>query len=409
MMSDHKTIALILAGGSGTRLGRLTAWRAKPAVPFGGQFRTVDFPLSNCINSGIRQIALLTQYKSQSLIRHVQAGWSFLHRELGEFVDIWPAQQRCGERWYAGTVDAVRQNLDLVEAANPRYVLVLAGTQIYSMDYSVLLDEHIANRADLTIGCVDVPQAAERFEVVAVDQRSRVQAIVDRSIASVQTHDRKALRSVMGIYLFDARYLSECVAEDAATPDSMHDFGCNVLPAAVANGRVYAHDFRDPLTGKSGYWRDVSTLDCYWNAHMDLLGEPPKFDILDESWPIWTHHPPTGPARIRGSVQINAALLGRGCEIAGEVYDSVLGPSCRVGQHSRIASSVLLPHVRVGSGCSLDRVVIDSYCEIPDNTVIGSDSPVDAQHEVSPQGIVLVTRPRNAARRHHPRTPRKVA
>jgi glucose-1-phosphate adenylyltransferase len=394
-----ESLALVLAGGSGTRLAGLTAWRAKPAVPFGGHFRTIDFTLSNCINSGIRQIALLTQYKSQSLIRHVQGGWGFLHRELNEFVDIWPAQQRQGERWYTGTVDAVHQNLDLIQAIDPEYVLVLGGAQIYSMDYAALLDEHISHRADLTVGCVEVPlKDAGEYGVVTLDQGSRVHGFVERPIASVRApEDCDSSRALMGVYVFDAAYLFDCLARDASDPGSLHDFAYDLLPAAIAEGRVFGYDFRSGATDCPGYWRDVSTVDSYWQAHMDLLEDPPRFDLFDPNWPIATHQMPAGPMRVQASVRMNA-LIGPGCGIRGEICRSVISTNCCVGEHSRVTNSVLLPNVHVGSGCSLDRVIIDSHCAIPDNTVIGGNSPIELDHFLSAQGIVLITRPNGGSR-----------
>ena len=388
-----ESLALVLAGGTGTRLAGLTAWRAKPAVPFGGHFRTIDFTLSNCINSGVRQIALLTQYKSQSLIRHVQGGWGFLHRELNEFVDIWPAQQRQGERWYTGTVDAVHQNLDLIQAIDPEYVLVLAGAQIYSMDYSALLDEHIANRADLTVGCVEVAlKDSAAYGVVTLDESSRARAFVERPIASSAPAAGKPTRALMGVYVFNSAFLFDRLARDACDPDSLHDFGYDLLPAAIAGARVYGYDFRASANAFPGYWRDVSTVDSYWQAHMDLLENPPRFDLFDPNWPISTHHMPAGPTRIEGCIRMNA-LIGPGCDIRGEICRSVISTNCSVGAYSRITNSVLLPNVRVGSGCSLDHAIIDSHCVIPDNTSIGSHSPIEPEHSLSAQGIVLVTRP----------------
>jgi glucose-1-phosphate adenylyltransferase len=394
--SDHRTnvLALVLAGGSGTRLGALTAWRCKPALPFGGQFRTIDFPLSNCVNSGIRQIALLVQYKAQSLIRHVQAGWSFLHRELGEYVDVWPAQQQLGERWYLGNVDAVHQNLDLVAAVDPQYVLILSGTQIYSMDYSLLIEEHIAAGADLTVGTVELPDDEPGLQpLVSTDRRARVRRVLGGPLEHLPCRDRDRLRALMGVYLFDARYLLETVTADARDPASLHDFTVDLLPAAVANGRVLAHDFRDRTGRGPGYWRDLRTVDDYWQAHMDLLEDPPRFDAYDPTWPIWTHQTPAGPARIATSGHMSAALLGRGCVVAGEVARSVLGTDCTVGLGSRVTHSVLMPDVRIGSRCSLDHVVIDRGCEIPDNTVIGANAS-SAEHDVSPDGVVVITRNR---------------
>lgn len=392
-------LALILAGGSGSRLKGLTQWRAKPAVPFGGHYRTVDFTLSNCINSDVRRIALLTQYKSQSLIRHIQQGWGFLRRELDEFIEVWPAQQRLGERWYAGTVDAVYQNRDLIEALEPEHVLVLAGDHVYSMNYSVMLAQHVATHADITVGCVEVPIAEARsFGIVGADRDGRVRSFVEKPERPLPTPGRRDVTlASMGIYIFSRAALFDRLERDAADPDSLHDFGYSVLPTAIGSARVFAHTFRDAGTGQPGYWRDVGTVDTYWKAHMELLDEDPPIDLFDPSWPIWTAQAPGAPARVVSSVRVSASILGQGAIIAGDVHRSVLSTNCRIGAHSRVKDSVLLPNVRIGRNCSLERVVVDSDCEIPDNTVIGADLFEQSgpyRHEVSPQGIVLVTRER---------------
>jgi glucose-1-phosphate adenylyltransferase len=400
-VSPHSmnVLALVLAGGSGTRFGALTAWRTKPALPFAGQFRAIDFTLSNCINSGIRQIALLTQYKSQSLIRHVHAGWGFLHRELGEFVDIWPAQQQLGERWYCGNVDAVHQNLDLVAAADPQLVLILSGTQIYSMDYSLLIAQHVSRGADLTIGTVEtsVDDFGEHALVV-MDGPAHVERVTAASADLRGNLDGKTVRAVMGVYLFDARYLCECVSTDAADPHSSHDFAADLLPNAATRGRVLAYDFRDRSGAAPAYWRDLCTLDGYWQAHMDLLDDPPKFDLFDPSWPIATYAATAAPARIVGSVRISAALLGRGSVIAGEVCRSVIGAGCTIGERARITGSVLLPGVRIGPGCVLDRVVIERGCEVSHDSSVGRTTAVETSYALSPRGVVLISGPHGGHR-----------
>lgn len=390
-------LALILAGGNGSRLKGLTEWRAKPAVPFGGQYRTVDFTLSNCINSGMRRIALLTQYKSQSLIRHIHQGWSFLRRELDEFVEIWPAQQRLGEHWYAGTVDAVYQNRDLIEALDPDHVLVLAGDHVYSMDYSAMLRQHVANRADISVGCVEVPlEEAHAFGVVGIDRDCRVRSFVEKPDKPAPSPGRRnATLASMGIYVFSRAALFDRMERDAEDPESLHDFGYSVLPAAISSMRVFAHVFRDERTGRPGYWRDVGTVDSYWKAHMELLDERPAFDLFDPAWPIRTAQPAGPPVRLQQPVRVSASILGHGSVIGGNIERSVLSANCRIGASSRIRDSVLLPNVRIGSNCSLERVVVDSDCVIPDGTVIGGDLFEESgpyRHEVSPQGIVLVTR-----------------
>lgn len=393
------TLALILAGGSGTRLKGLTEWRAKPAVPFGGHHRTIDFTLSNCVNSDIRRIALLTQYKSQSLIRHLQQGWGFLRRELDEFIEIWPAQQRCGERWYLGTVDAVRQNRDLIEALDPDHVLVLAGDHVYSMDYSRMLDAHIAARAGITVGCIEVPidEARRTYGILGMDRDRRVRSFVEKPDRPQPSPGRPDMTlASMGIYVFDREVLFERLDDDAADPDSAHDFGYSLLPKAISAVRVFGYPFRARNGTGPGYWRDVGTVDAYWSAHMDLLREDgPKVDLFDPAWPVWTHTPSCAPARISHSVRVSASIIGQGAVVAGDVVHSVVSAGCEIGAHSRIRDSVLLPGVRIGRNCSLDRVVVDSRCVIPDNTVLGRDlfdDAADYAHHVSPHDILLVTR-----------------
>src|SRR5690606_27676021 len=337
-------LALILAGGNGTRLMGLTEWRAKPAVPFGGHYRTVDFTLSNCINSDIRRIALLTQYKSQSLIRHVERGWGFLRRELGEFIELWPAQQRCGERWYSGTVDAVHQNRDLIEAIDPKYVMVLAGDHVYAMDYSRMLDAHIEHGADITVGCVEVPLSeAHSFGIVGVDRNLRVRSFVEKPDRPEPSPESRDALASMGIYVFDRETLFERLDSDGADPCSAHDFGYSVLPNAIGEAHVFAYLFRTPDGKTRGYWRDVGTVDSYWAAHMDLLDDSgPKLDLFDASWPIWTHVERCAPARISHSVRVSASIVGQGATIAGNVYHSVVSTGCEIGAHSHIKDSVLL-------------------------------------------------------------------
>lgn len=394
-------LALILAGGSGTRLKGLTEWRAKPAVPFGGHHRTIDFTLSNCINSDIRRIALLTQYKSQSLIRHVQQGWSFLKRDLGEFVEIWPAQQRRGEQWYVGTVDAVHQNVDLIEALDPEHVLVLAGDHVYAMDYSSMLEQHVASKAEITVACVEVPiEEAHSFGIVGMDRDGRVREFVEKPEHPAPSPGRrKVTLASMGIYVFNRATLIDRVEHDAADPDSTHDFGYSILPRAIHTHRVFAHVFRDRESGEPGYWRDVGTVDSYWSAHMELLEENPRLDLADASWPVRTHNECCAPARIRHSVRVSASIIGHGADVAGDVHRSVVSSGCVIGAHSRIKDSVLLPDVRIGRNCSLDRVIVNSRCVIPDNTVIGGDLLEEAgpyEHYLSPRGVVLITGRRSA-------------
>lgn len=400
--SRGSALALILAGGTGSRMKGLTQSRAKPAVPFGGHYRTIDFTLSNCINSDLRRIALLTQYKSQSLIRHIQQGWSFLRRDLGEFIEVWPAQQRCGERWYAGTVDAVHQNRDLIEALNPEHVLVLAGDHVYAMDYSLMLQAHAESGAEITVGCVEVPvEQAGSFGIVGTDRDFRVRSFVEKPEHPPQSRGRQGMTlASMGIYVFNRQTLFEWMERDAADPSSSHDFGYSVLPEAISSARVFAYVFRDREHGGPAYWRDVGTVDSYWSAHMELLEDGPGIALADPSWPVWTHTEKCAPARISSAVRVSASIIGQGSDIAGDVHRSVVSTNCRVGAHSRLRDCVLLPDVTVGRNCSLERVVVDSRCVIPDNTVIGSELFEDGgpnELYVSPGGVVLVTRPDRAA------------
>ncbi len=388
------TLALVMAGGSGTRLRDLTRWHAKPALPFGGQYRNVDFPLSNCVNSGIRRIALLTQYKAHSLIQHAQQGWSFLRPELGEFLEIWPAQQRRGNGWYVGTADAVYQNIDLIDELAPSHVLVLAGDHVYRMDYCEMIEAHVASGADITVGCVEVPTAAARdFGVMAVDAAGWVSRFEEKPErpTPLPGDPRTALAS-MGIYVFSRELLFDWLAADAANSESAHDFGKDVLPKGVRDGRVLAHPFRDPCTGRRAYWRDVGTLDAYWRANMELLEENPEFDLYDECWPLWTHQPRCPPPRFLGAGAARRSIVSGGCSVAGTVDRSLLSTGCRVGTGSAVDASVVLSKVEIGSGCRIRGAIIDSGVRLPDDTVIGENARADAQRfEVSPGGVVLVT------------------
>lgn len=387
------TLALVLAGGNGSRLHGLTESRAKPAVPFGGHCRTVDFTLSNCVNSGIRRIAVLTQYKSQSLIRHIHQGWRFCRPELGEFLEIWPAQQRCGKRWYTGTADAVHQNRDLIAELDPDHVLVLAGDHVYAMDYGRMLESHRSKRADITIACVEVPLAeASAYGIVEQDESRRVLTFLEKPEHPTPIPGKPGLASAsMGIYLFNRELLFDCLEKDAANPHSANDFGRSILPRALQEAQVYAHEFRDARTGTPMYWRDVGTIDGYWQAHMDLISDPPAFDLFDEEWPIWTHEPQGYPTRIANAVRVDASVLGRSCHIDGDISSSVLSANCRVDRGSKIKESVLLPNVRVGRSCWLDRVIVDSNCVIPDNTIITpAELPFECGYHVSRGGVVLL-------------------
>jgi glucose-1-phosphate adenylyltransferase len=389
---EQQTLALVLAGGSGTRLGPLTRWHAKPALPFGGQYRNIDFPLSNCVNSGIRRMALLTQYKSHSLIQHVQQGWNILRPEIGEFIELWPAQQRRGDGWYAGTADAVFQNLDLIETHDPRLVLVLAGDHIYKMDYRPMLDAHVASGAQVTVGCVQAPlEEARAFGVMSVDAQRRILRFDEKPVRPRPLPDRPdhALAS-MGIYVFDRDALLSRLAEDARNERSSHDFGHDVMPAMIGGRHALAFAFDDD-SGEKSYWRDVGTVDSYWQANMDLLADRPALDLHDPRWPIRTCQPQCAPPRFVSEGYARRSVVSAGCVVAGAVEQSVLSTGSRLGAGSVVARSVILPGARVGRHCRIERAVIDSGCVVPDGTVIGAQAAGSDRHFVSAQGVTLVT------------------
>ena len=402
-MLARRTIALVLAGGRGSRLKQLTDRRAKPAVYFGGKFRIIDFALSNCVNSGIRRIGVVTQYKSHSLLRHLQRGWSFLRAELNEMVDLMPAQQRVDEEhWYRGTADAVYQNLDIIRSAKPSYVVVLAGDHIYKMDYSIMLRDHVLSGHGCTVGCIEVPRAeASAFGVMAVDESRRITEFVEKPAQPPAMPGRADMSLCsMGIYVFDADYLYRLLEEDLADPSSEHDFGKNVIPKVVSQGRALAHPFSMSCisNGALAYWRDVGTIDAFWSANLDLASITPELDIYDTNWPIWTSQRQLPPAKFipdrtgMHGMTVNTIVSG-GCIVSGShVSNSVLFSEVRVHSFCFIDQAVILPGVRVGSRCRLRKVVIDRGCEIPDGLVIGEDPELDAQRfERTEGGVVLVT------------------
>ncbi|HEY7377264.1 MAG TPA: glucose-1-phosphate adenylyltransferase [Steroidobacteraceae bacterium] len=394
------TLALVLAGGNGTRLGALTRWECKPALPFGGKFRNIDFSLSNCVHSGVRRVGVLTQYKSQSLIRHLEQAWSFLPRNLGEFVELWPAQQRLQPDWYSGTANAVHQNIDMIRAQNPRYILVLAGDHVYRMDYRRLLAHHVRCGAETTIACVRIArQDAEQFGVLRAGAADRAVDFMEKPHpAQLHAHGEHVLAS-MGVYVFNADYLYERLERDAANGASSHDFGRDILPGAVGQGTVGIFEFTDAATGAPAFWRDVGTLDSYWKTHMELLDAKIQSALFDPGWPIFTDNRQLPPARIMtadGSGRISDSLLSDGCVLrAAEVVSSVLGPCVDIGRGSSVVQSVLLPDSRIGVRCRLRRVIVEAGCDIPDDTVIGENPAEDAaRFEMSPGGVVLVTKDR---------------
>ncbi|MDX9741812.1 MAG: glucose-1-phosphate adenylyltransferase [Gammaproteobacteria bacterium] len=394
------TIALILAGGRGSRLKNLTQWRAKPAVPFGGKFRIIDFPLSNCINSDIRQIAILTQYKSHSLIQHIQHGWNFLRAELGEFIELVPAQQRIATSWYTGTADAVFQNLDIIRSYDVSYVLILAGDHIYKMDYGPMIAAHVESKADMTVGCIEVPlDKAHAFGVMSVDDDLLVKSFEEKPAnPRPMPGSTDAALVSMGIYVFNTHFLFEQLLKDAYASTSSHDFGKDIIPAAIERYRVHAYPFRDPQGGGPAYWRDVGTVDAFWEANMELIGVTPELNLYDDDWPIWTYQSQLPPAKFifndegRRGMAVDSMVSG-GCIVSGAVVmHSLLFSNVHVRSYSQVEDCVVLPDVEIGERCRLLRVVVDKGCRIPDGTVIGYDREQDARRfYVSENGIVVVT------------------
>ena len=397
-------VALVLAGGRGSRLMNLTDRRAKPAVYFGGKFRIIDFALSNCLNSGIRRIGVITQYKSHSLLRHLQRGWAFLKTEMNEFVDLLPAQQRNDdESWYRGTADAVYQNHDILESYGAKYIVVLAGDHIYKMNYALMLADHVAKGRQCTVGCLAVPRAeATAFGVMAVDENSLITDFLEKPAdPPLMPGSTDMSLASMGIYIFNAEYLYKELERDMADPDSDHDFGKDIIPRAVRNGDAAAHPFSiSAVTSDENdepYWRDVGTIDAYWDANIDLTATAPKLDLYDKKWPIWTYQAQLPPAKFvhnqpdRCGMAIESVVSG-GCIVSGKVFRTVLFSNVRVHSYALINWSVLLPEVQIGRGARLTRTVIDRGCHIPDGMVIGEDAELDAKRfHRSENGITLVT------------------
>ena len=397
------TVAMILAGGRGSRLKDLTDWRAKPAVPFGGKFRIIDFPLSNCINSGIRRVGVATQYKAHSLIQHIQRGWGFLRGEFDEYVQLLPAQQRVDEDWYKGTADAVFQNLDILRASGAEYVLILAGDHIYKMDYGQMLASHVRNNADMTVACINVPlEDAKGFGVMTVDDKDRVVKFSEKPTnpEPMPGSTTEALAS-MGIYVFNANFLYEQLIRDADDPKSSHDFGGDIIPYLIKKYRVCSHKFSDSCVGATDskyYWRDVGTIDAYWEANMELTRVIPELNLYDRKWPIWTYQEHLPPAKFvfnsdgRRGIATDSMVSG-GCLISGSTVDnSVLFSDVRVHSYCDIKGAVILPKVTVNRNAVLKNVVIDRGTVIPEGMEIGVNLKEDRKRfYVSEKGIVLVT------------------
>ncbi|HMM86736.1 glucose-1-phosphate adenylyltransferase [Azohydromonas sp.] len=399
-----RAVALVLAGGRGSRLKNLTDRRAKPAVYFGGKFRIVDFALSNCMNSGIRRIAVITQYKSHSLLRHLQRGWAFLKSEMNEFVDLLPAQQRVDEEsWYRGTADAVYQNLDILAGYDADYVVVLAGDHVYKMNYALMLADHVAHGRPCTVGCIEVPRReASGFGVMAIDDSRLITDFVEKPADPPAMPGRPDISlASMGIYVFDADYLYEHLRLDMLDAASSHDFGKDVIPHVVRRREAVAHPFGLSCVGthpgEEPYWRDVGTIDAYWDANIDLTATDPLLNLYDTRWPVWTYQPQLPPAKFVHNVDDRRgmaieSLVSGGCIVSGRTWRSVLFSSVRVHSYAQVDWSVLLPGVEVGRRARLNRVVVDRGCVIPDDMVIGHDPAADARRFYrSEAGITLVT------------------
>ncbi|MGY3484022.1 glucose-1-phosphate adenylyltransferase [Bradyrhizobium sp. USDA 4011] len=405
-LSRH-ALAYVLAGGRGSRLQELTDRRAKPAVYFGGKSRIIDFALSNAVNSGIRRIAVATQYKAHSLIRHLQGGWNFFRPERNESFDILPASQRVSEtNWYLGTADAVYQNIDILEAHGTKYILVLAGDHIYKMDYEVMLKQHVESGADVTVGCLEMPRTeSSGFGIMHVDDNGLIQSFLEKPADPPPMPGKpdKSLAS-MGIYVFDSQFLFDELRRDAADPNSNHDFGKDIIPYIVKHGRAVAHQFNDSCV-RSGddprsYWRDVGTVDAYWAANIDLTDVVPELDLYDRAWPIWTYAEITPPAKFvhdedgrRG--QAVTSLVSGACIISGAALRrSLLFTGVHVNSYANVENAVIMPYVNVGRGARLRNVVIDRGVRIPEGLVVGEDPEFDGKRfRTTENGITLITQP----------------
>jgi len=404
----RQTFAIVMAGGRGSRLKQLTDFRAKPAVPFAGKFRIIDFPLSNCLNSGIRRVGVLTQYKAHSLIQHVQNGWGFLRGELNEFVQVWPAQQQTASgSWYEGTADAVFQNLAMLRSHRPRHILILAGDHVYRQDYSRMVAEHIAKDADVTVSCVEVPLAqATEFGVVGVDNEDRIVSFLEKpkEPPAIPGRPDRAFAS-MGIYVFNADLLYEVLEADAADRESAHDFGKNVIPSLISGRRVLAHRLRHSSIMPSStdeevepYWRDVGTVDAYWEANLDLTSVNPALNLYDPQWPIWTYQAQRAPAKfvfdddLRRGMAVQS-LVSAGCIVSGAIVRrSLLSTDVRVHSFGLVEDSVILPHVKVNRHAVLRKAIVDKGCDVPAGLVVGEDPDLDARRFYRTEnGVTLVT------------------
>ncbi len=399
----RNTYAIILAGGKGSRLHELTNWRAKPALFFGGKFRIIDFPLSNCINSGVRRVGVVTQYKAHSLIKHLVRGWGHFKKELGEGVEILPASQRYSDNWYMGTADAVFQNIDIIRGEIPEYVMVLSGDHVYRQDYGDMLAWHAETNADMTVSCMEVPieEAAGNFGVMSVDRDNRILAFHEKPARPQSVPDNPAnCLASMGNYVFKTEFLFEQLRKDAGNAQSDHDFGKNIIPSIISDHKVFAYRFADPADGTKAYWRDVGTLDSFWQANMELVEPTPSLNLYDPRWPIWTFQEQLPPAKFvfddddRRGMAIDS-MVSSGCIISGSsVRKSLLFSNVRVHSYSEIEQAVVLPDVEIRRHCKLKKVIIDRGCVIPEGSVIGHDRNEDIRRgfRVTAKGVTLVTR-----------------
>lgn len=399
----RNTYALILAGGRGARLHELTKWRAKPALFFGGKFRIIDFPLSNCINSGVRRVGVVTQYKAHSLIKHLVRGWGHFKKEFGEGVEILPASQRYSDNWYMGTADAVFQNIDIIRGEIPEYVMVLSGDHIYRQDYGEMLAYHAENDADMTVSCIEVPlaEAAGNFGVMSVDRKQQILAFHEKPAYPRCTPDNPELcLASMGNYVFKTEFLFEQLRHDAARDSSDHDFGKNIIPSIIVDHKVFAYRFVDPDSTRKTYWRDVGNLDSYWQANMELVEPDPPLNLYDPRWPIWTFQEQLPPAKFvfdaddRRGMAIDSMVSG-GCITSGAaVRKSVLFSNVRIHSYSEIEQAVILPDVVIKRHCKLRKVIVDRGCTVPEGTVIGYSKDEDVKNglRVTANGVTLVTR-----------------
>ncbi len=396
----RNTLALILAGGRGSRLMQLTQWRAKPAVPFAGKFRIIDFPLSNCINSGIRRIGVLTQYMAHPLILHIQQGWGSGRAEFGEFVELLPAQQRTGASWYSGTADAIYQNIDIIRRHDPTFVLVLAGDHVYKMDYGEMIAHHVKREADMTVGCIELPTTeASGLGVMSVNQEGRVLRFTEKPAhpESIPGRAGVALCS-MGIYVFNTEFLYEQLIRDHDEPLSSHDFGKDLIPHVIDKYRIHAYSFRDVHSGVQAYWRDVGTVDAFWESNLELIGVDPELNLYDDSWPIWTYQSQLPPAKFvfddddRRGMAVDSMVSG-GCIMSGSlIRHSLLFSNVKVHSYAKVQDSVILPNVDIARYAVIQRAVIDEGCRIPEGMTIGVDLAQDRlRFHVTDKNVVLVT------------------